>query len=109
MRHESLFFLYSSVTRLKGVGGATAKSLQRLLPAATVLEGSAMPIMRDLLFHLPVGLLDRRFTCPLSSAPDGVIATFVVHVDDHLPPPPGIRRGSRRPYKVLCSNETGEI
>jgi ATP-dependent DNA helicase RecG len=109
MRHESLFFLFSNVTRLKSVGGATAKSLARLLPAATSLEGSGLPIVRDLLFHLPVGLVDRRFTCPLSSAPDGVIATFVVKVDEHLPPPPGIRRGSRKPYKVLCSNETGEI
>jgi ATP-dependent DNA helicase RecG len=109
MRHELLFFLYSSISRIKGVGGATASSLQRLLPAATVLDGSGMPIVRDLIFHLPVGLVDRRFTCPLNTAPDGVVATFVITVESHLPPPPGIRRGSRRPYKVMCYNDTGEI
>ncbi len=109
MRSESLFYLYSSITRIKGVGGATTKALERLLPSATVLEGKATPIIRDLLFHLPVGLVDRRFTCDLSSAPSGVVATFLVKVDEHLPPPPGIRRGSRKPYKVLCSNDTGEI
>jgi len=109
MRHESLFFLYSPITRIKGVGGATATALQRLLPAATALAGNTMPIMRDLLFHLPVGIVDRRFTCPLASAPDGMVANFVVTVDTHLPPPPGKRYGGKKPYKVICSNDTGNI
>jgi ATP-dependent DNA helicase RecG len=108
MRGESLYFLFSSVTRIKGVGSALAKSLQRLLPAATALSGESMPTVRDLLFHLPVGLLDRRFTCPLNETPDGVIATFIVHVDEHQPPP-STRRASKKPYRVLCSNDTGEI
>lgn len=107
MRDESLFYLFSNITRLKGVGGATSQALQRLLPNATALGGSDMPTVRDLLFHLPVGLLDRRFTCPLREAPDGVIATFVVTVDSHQPPP--INRRSKAPYKVICSNETGDI
>ena len=107
MRDESLFYLYSSITRLKGVGGATSQALMRLLPMATNISESTTPIVRDLLFHLPVGLLDRRFTCPLNEAPDGVIATFVVKIDKHVPPPAA--RRSRSPYKVHCSNETGEI
>ncbi|MBY0406756.1 MAG: DEAD/DEAH box helicase, partial [Rickettsiales bacterium] len=105
MRDESLFFLFSGVNRIKGVGEATAKNLARLLPAATSLAGETMPRVRDLLFHLPVALLDRRFTCSLREAPSGVIATFIVKVDEHIPP----ARGSRKPYRVLCSNDTGEI
>jgi len=108
MRNESLYFLYSSITRIKGVGGAMSQALQRLLPASTAMSGGGLPSVRDLLFHLPVGLVDRRFTCPLREAPDGAIGTFVVTVDAHLPPPP-TRRASKKPYKVECSNETGEI
>lgn len=109
MRHEMLNYLFSAVTRVKGVGGSTSEALCRLLPAPTVISGATLPIIRDLLFHLPVGLLDRRFTCPLNEAPDGVIATFVVTVEIHQPPPAGSRRFSKKPYKVICSNETGDI
>ncbi|MDE3036885.1 MAG: ATP-dependent DNA helicase RecG [Pseudomonadota bacterium] len=105
MRPESLYFLFSPVTRLKGIGGATAKALERLLPPATVAAGGAVPIVRDVLFHLPVGIVDRRFTCPLSAVPEGVVATFVVTVDEHQPP----KRRGKTPYKVLCSNDTGDI
>ncbi|MGE0755347.1 MAG: ATP-dependent DNA helicase RecG [Alphaproteobacteria bacterium] len=104
MRDERLYFLFSEVTRIKGVGHAVAKNLERLLPAAT--EPGSIPRVRDLLFHLPIGILDRRFTCPLPEAPDGKVATFVVHVDEHVPPP--VRRSSK-PYRVICSNESGEI
>lgn len=109
MRNEILNHLFSSITRLKGVGGTTSQALQRLLPSATAISGAQVPIIRDLLFHLPVGLLDRSFTCPLSSAPDGVIATFVVKVETHIPPPASARRYGKKPYKVICSNESGEI
>jgi ATP-dependent DNA helicase RecG len=109
MRHEILNYLFSAITRVKGVGGSTSEALCRLLPTSTTISGAKIPIIRDLLFHLPVGLLDRRFTCPLVSAPDGVIATFVVKVEIHQPPPAGARRYGKKPYKVICSNETGDI
>ena len=108
MRDESLFFLFSSVTRIKGLGAATGQALARLLPASMAASGSNVPIVRDLLFHLPVSLIDRRFTCPLNQAPDGVIATFVVEIDSHHPPSAGYR-GGKRPYKVECSNDNGTI
>ncbi len=107
MRHESLFFLYSNITRIKGVGGATAKAFERLLPVATAMEGGTVPTVRDLLFHLPVGIVDRRVTYPLNQAPDGMIATFVVTVSKHEPPP--LKRGAKKPYCVHCSNDTGDI
>lgn len=109
MRHEILNYLFSAVTRVKGVGGSATAALQRLLPVSQVVSGASIPIIRDLLFHLPVGLLDRRFTCPLMEAPDGVIATFVVKVESHQPPLAGARRYGKKPYKVICSNETGDI
>lgn len=104
MRPQELYLLFSSVSRLKGVGVSTAEALSRLIRG----DGS-IPTVRDVLFHLPVALLDRRFTCDLSHAPDNTLATFVVRVDEHLPPPPGIRRGGKRPYKIFCSNESGTL
>lgn len=102
-RPDILFFLFSPVTRLKGVGPALAKAAERLLPA----EVKSQPIVRDLLFHLPVGLIDRRQTFPLNQAPEGKTATFIVKVETHLPPPRTY--GGKRPYKVICSNETGDL
>jgi len=104
MHPESLYFLFSPITRLKGIGDATAKALHRLLPAAT---DGGLPVVRDLLFHLPVSLVDRRFTCSLAEAPDGVVATFIVTIGEHEPPP--VKYGKKRPYRVYCSNDTGEI
>jgi ATP-dependent DNA helicase RecG len=109
MRHPVLFPLFAPITRIKGVGGTTSEALSRLLPVSTTIAGAKIPIIRDLLFHLPVGLLDRRFTCALNAAPDGVIATFVVRVQTHLPPPAAARRFGKKPYKVICENDTGEL
>ena len=104
MRADSLNFLFSHISRIKGIGEATARNLQRLLPAPTSLSGETLPLVRDLLFHLPIGLLDRRFTCPLQEAPEGIIATFIVKVDTHQP-----AKVRGKPYRVLCSNDTGDI
>lgn len=113
MRDAILNNLFTPITRIKGVGGATAIALQRLLPNASQITGSATPIIRDLLFHLPLGMIDRRFTCGLREAPDGVIATFVVRVDAHHPPITSGRafgkQYGKKPYKISCSNDTGEI
>lgn len=105
LRPESLYFLFSPVTRIKGVGPKAAKDLARLLPAVTARDENAVPLVRDLLFHLPAGMIDRRFTCPLREAKDGVVGTFVVTVDEHHAP----KRGSKKPYRVVCSNDTGDI
>lgn len=107
MRSEQLYFLFSPVTRIKGVGSAVSETLMRLLPRASQLGGNALPLVRDLLFHLPVGIIDRRVSYPLVSVPDGVVATFVVTVESHHPP--ANSRYSKKPYKVVCSNETGTL
>jgi len=107
MRHPSLFHLFTPVSRIKGVGPSMSEMLLRLLPAATQRVGGGLPIIRDLLFHLPTGLIDRSATYPLRETPDGVVATFVVKVTDHVPPKNA--RFSKAPYKVICSNKTGDI
>ncbi len=104
MRSEVLNNLFTPVTRLKGIGPALGKTLSRVLPEG---PGGSLPVVRDLLFHMPSGLIDRRATYPLNSCPSGVTATFVVMVEAHQPPPR--RVGRKIPYRVLCSNDTGDI
>jgi ATP-dependent DNA helicase RecG len=55
--------------------------------------------------HLPIGLTDRRQRPALSAVVDGSIATFEILVMKHDRP----ARGVRRPYRVFCQNETGEL
>ena len=56
----------------------------------------------DLLWHLPSGLIDRRYRPSLAQVESGRIATFEVEIVKHIPPP---RRSL--PYRVACQNDTG--
>ena len=102
MRPALLHGLFAPVSRLMGVGPQLAQAIARLIPPP---EGQDAPLVRDLLFLLPSGLIDRRATFPLRETPDGITATFVVRVEGHHPPPPR----SRKPYKVVCGNDTGTL
>jgi ATP-dependent DNA helicase RecG len=62
------------------------------------------PRVVDLLWHLPTGLVDRRFSPPIDSAPDGVIVTVTVTVDEHRAP-----RHKRQPYRVLCHDDSSAL
>ncbi|MEI7611070.1 MAG: ATP-dependent DNA helicase RecG, partial [Rhodospirillaceae bacterium] len=92
MRPESLNPLFRPVGTLKGVGPRFAKLIEKL----------AGPVVADLLWHLPSGLIDRSFTPKIAEAPAGMVATLTVRVDGHAPP-----LNPRHPYKVRCTDETG--
>ncbi len=92
MRPEILFPLFAPVTALKGVG-------PRL---GTLFERLGTPQVVDLLWHLPVGIIDRRFQPKIAQAQDGALATITVTVDAHQKP-----HNPRQPYRVRCRDETG--
>ena len=92
LRPEILFPLFAPVTTLPGIGPRMGKLIERLVGPATV----------DLLWHLPTGIIDRRFAPKVADAPEGVIATLTVQVDAHLKP-----HSRRQPYRVRCRDETG--
>jgi ATP-dependent DNA helicase RecG len=92
LRPEILFPLFAPVTALKGVGPRLGKLFEKL----------GTPQIVDLLWHLPTGLIDRRFQPKIMQAPDGAIATIAVTVDAHLKP-----QSRRQPYRVRCRDETG--
>ncbi len=100
MRPTRLDPLFAPLTTLKGVGA----KLEGLY--AKLLASEGPPRVVDLLFHLPSGLIDRRSRPTLAEAVPGAIVTLAVLVERHRPAPPG---KSRAPYKVLVSDETGDL
>ncbi|MBC7905823.1 MAG: ATP-dependent DNA helicase RecG [Rhodospirillaceae bacterium] len=92
MRPTLLNPLFAPVTTLPGVGPKMAPLYERLTGERVV----------DLLWHLPSGVIDRRFNPKVMDAPSGKVATLVVQVDDHFP-----SSSAKRPYRVRCSDETG--
>ena len=94
MRPEILFPLFAPVTSLAGVGPRFAK----------LFDGLAGPHLLDLCFHLPSGLIDRRYAPALAEAVPGKIATLTVRVTQHRAPP-----SRRQPYRVFCADDSGSI
>jgi ATP-dependent DNA helicase RecG len=95
MRPELLFPVFEPVESLKGVGPRVAPLIQKL----------AGPKVVDLLWHLPGGIIDRRYRPRVAEAIPGRIATLVLTIDEHRPPPPA----SRAPYRVAASDESGTL
>ena len=103
MRPEILNPLFAPLSSLEGVGPKLEKALTRLLLGYNDGPGARLA---DLLFHLPVNLIDRRSQPGIAAAQHGAIVTLKVHVDRHQPAP----RGNRRvPSRIFVHDETGEL
>src|SRR3954452_2999188 len=99
MRPRLLDPLFASLTSLSGVGPKLAKLFARLLDRDS-------PRVIDVLLHLPSGTIDRRARPKLRDVLPDTIATVVVNIDRHKPPPPN---RPRAPYQIYASDETGDI
>jgi len=86
--------LFAPVTALKGVGPRLGKLFEKICGPSVV----------DLLWHLPVDVIDRSHRPTVATAETGRIATLTVKVDSHLKP-----RHPRLPWKVRCSDGTGAL
>jgi len=85
--------LFSPVSTLPGIGPQLAKLFERL----------AGPLVVDLLWHLPSGIVDRRASPPINELQPDQIVTVAVRVEAHQP-----GRGPR-PYRVICADQTGRL
>ena len=94
MRPRILFPLFAEVTTLSGIGSRLGKLVTKV----------AGPRVIDLLWHLPSGIVDRRFSPKIAEAPTGRVATITLRVDAHVPPDV-----ARRPYRVRCHDDTGSL
>ena len=102
MRPSVLNPLFASATGIKGIGQKLEKTL------AKFLRGDSAAALRvvDLLFHLPSGVVDRRFRPSIADLPQAGIVTIEVKVGRHKPPPPF---NKRLPYRVEVSDPTGTL
>ncbi|MGH6968434.1 MAG: ATP-dependent DNA helicase RecG [Stellaceae bacterium] len=94
MRPAILNPLFAEVTDIKGVGPRLGKLFQKLCG----------PHVVDLLWHLPVDLIDRSFQPQVADAPEGRIATLTVTVEQHQKP-----HNPRQPYRVRCRDASGVL
>ena len=99
MRPALLDPLFASVSTLSGIGPKIAALFDRLAAPT-----GAHARMRDLLFHLPVALTDRRVRKSLAEAVSDTVITLHVRVAEHRPP--ATTRG-KAPYRVLCEDGNG--
>ncbi len=91
MRPAILFPLFAEIRTLSGVGPKLEKLIAKV----------AGPRLVDLVFDLPVGVVDRSYRPKLAAAEAGRIATVEVTVLEHKP-----GRVKAQPYKVLVSDGT---
>lgn len=102
MRPAILTPLYQSARVLPKIGPKLAVLLGKLTRGAEADEARVI----DLLFHRPYSMIDRRRQPGAANAEDGQIATIMLHIDAHVPPP----RGNKRvPYRITGHDETGEM
>jgi ATP-dependent DNA helicase RecG len=94
LRPDILFPLFAPVGSLPGVGPRLSKLFDSLAGGKVL----------DLCWHLPSGIVDRRYSPKLGSAVPGRVATVSVVVGAHRP-----ARNKRQPYRISCHDETGEL
>jgi ATP-dependent DNA helicase RecG len=99
MRPPLLNPLFASLVSLPGIGPKLERLYARLL-------GRESPRILDLLFHFPVGTIDRSARPKLSAVvPDSVVTVNVI-VTSHRPPPPN---RPRMPYRIETEDETNTL
>jgi len=86
--------LFQSTKTLGGVGPRLTKLFEKI----------AGPMVADLLWHLPAGVIDRRYSPALRDAQPDRVATLTLRIEDHMPPK---RQGL--PYRVKATDGTGWI
>ena len=102
MRPSVLNPLFASASGIKGIGQKLDKILAKLLRG----DGATATRVVDLLFHLPSGVVDRRYRPRIADLPHDGIVTIEVTVGRHKPPPP---HNKRLPYRVEVSDDTGTL
>jgi ATP-dependent DNA helicase RecG len=95
MRPEILYPLFAKTDSLPGVGARIADNLKKISGARIL----------DILWHLPVDIIDRRAGPALKDILFDQIVTLELTVSDHDPVP----LKSKKPYRVWCHDDTGTI
>jgi ATP-dependent DNA helicase RecG len=97
----TLSSLFAPVSSLRGVGPKLLPLLARLLN----MPGK-VPRVIDLLFHLPVGIIDRGSLTTVEQAGTGKIATVEITIAAHKFPKTSNKRA---PFRVLGYDDSSEL
>jgi ATP-dependent DNA helicase RecG len=101
MRPTLLDPLFGRVSALPGVGPKTARLFDRLLAK----PGEEARLV-DLLFHLPINVVDRSRRPKIAEAPFDTMVVLQGRVTEHRKPQ---GRYAKAPFKVLLEDETGDV
>ncbi|WP_062229132.1 ATP-dependent DNA helicase RecG [Aureimonas frigidaquae] len=102
MRPSTLDPLFASVTSLPGIGPKVGGLMTGLIAPA----GAADAKVRDLLFHLPSGTIDRRRRVLVADAPEAEIVTLCLRIGRHAYP---AKAAGNQPARILAEDASGEI
>jgi ATP-dependent DNA helicase RecG len=97
MRPTILNPLFTELNKLKGIGAKTIGFYQNLLKTENY------PQIKDIIYHFPFRVIDRRSEPELFFAKDGDIGTVTVTAEEY------ISKNSRAPIKIICKNDTGYL
>ncbi|MGF7161330.1 ATP-dependent DNA helicase RecG [Rhodoligotrophos appendicifer] len=104
MRPSDLNPLFASAVSLPGIGAKVERLLAKLLSSGPRPDKAPVRVV-DLLWHLPVVLIDRRLRPKIAELPETGVVTVEVTVSRHLPS----SRNSRAPYRIECFDDTSLI
>jgi len=94
MRPNILYPLFTEIDTIKGIGIKYAKLIKNLCGSKII----------DVLFHLPINIVDRTYSVPLKDAIDGKIWTGIVTINEHQKP-----ATKKQPYHIYCTDTTKDI
>ena len=103
MRPPLLNALFAEASGLKGIGAKVERLLQRLLHGSE--DGQPVRV-GELVFHLPSGMVDRRYRPKVKDLPREGVVTVEVSAVQHKPPPP---LNAKSPWRVDCEDDTGAL
>lgn len=93
-RPQSLWPLFAGLETLDGIGPKTAR----------LFDGIGVATPRDLVFHLPQGVIDRSLRDTIRGLDYPATATLAVTIGTHQPP-----RARGRPYRVQVRDQLAEF
>jgi ATP-dependent DNA helicase RecG len=94
MRPAILFPLFAPITSLRGIGPRLGPLYKRLIGEHAV----------DLLWHLPVGVIDRGYSPELKYADRDRVVTLTLTIIEHAPP-----KKPRLPYRIVGVDDTDQV
>ncbi len=104
MRPQVLNYLFSPLKNLKGIGIKKVNAYQKLLHAKEIANTIVDLKVKDLLFHLPERILERKFINNFNINENGQYVVINIQILEHNKP-----FNKRSPYQIICLSNNKRI